>query len=542
MLLSANVLTYRYDTAGVGVNNAETQLTPANVKVGSFGKLFTTTLDGQVYAEPLVDTSVSITNGSNTRSGAAGVHDVVFVATEHDLIYAIDSSITGGAILWQRTFLDASVPANNTLNASAITTVPNGDTGSNDINPEIGITGTPVIDPATNTMYLVAKTREVIGGATHYVQRLHAINIADGTDRISPFTIGDTTNGNTNNTAIYVYGSGDGAVTDPYNGTGKPVVQFNALHEAQRGAINLVNNTVYVEWASHGDNGPDHGWVGAWDVSNLATSGFKLKGVFNTTPNGGLAGIWGGGGRMAFEADGSAFYFETGNGPVGHGNPTLDANGFPVDGNYNEALLKVIPDPTTSPTSQNKNGWGLKVADYFIPFNQVALDNADEDFGSAAPVLLPDSAGIPGHPHLMEASGKEGKIYLIDRDNMGKFDPANDHVLNAVANGTGNNTPPVQISGALSTAAYFNGALYYTSGYNGTSNAYKLNSDGTITPTSQTPENGFGYLPGSVTISANGTANGIAWVMDRNANQIHAYDANSMATELWNSGQARGRN
>src|SRR5262249_26578907 len=159
-----------------------------------------------------------------TTAGAAGLHDVVFVATEHDSLYAIDAG--SGEVLWQRSFLDAGVPANNTLSATAIGTVPSGDTGSGDINPEIGITGTPVIDGASGTLYVVAKTQESINGVNHYVQRLHAINVSDGTDRVAPYLIGDTIADNTNNTAIYVYGSGDGAVTDPYHGTNKTVVQF----------------------------------------------------------------------------------------------------------------------------------------------------------------------------------------------------------------------------------------------------------------------------------------------------------------------------
>src|SRR5262249_46387007 len=155
----------------------ETALSPSNVAVGSFGKLATTSLDGQVYAQPLVDNGVSITG--------QGTHDVVFVATQHDSLYAIDAH--SGAILWQRSFLPTSNPNNNTLPASSITPVPAGDTGSSDISPEVGITGTPVIDPTTNTVYLVAKTKETIGGNSFWVQRLHAINIADGTDRVTPY-------------------------------------------------------------------------------------------------------------------------------------------------------------------------------------------------------------------------------------------------------------------------------------------------------------------------------------------------------------------
>ena len=231
------------------------------------------------------------------------------------------------------------------------------------------------------------------------------------------FVIGATTNGNTNNTPIYVSGTGDGNV----NG----VVQFNALREANRPALSLVNGRVYAEWASHGDNGPYHGWVVAWNVTNLSTQGMVLSGVLCTDPNGGEGGIWGGGGGLTFDPDETfngqpAFYFETGNGDPRGGPPPLDANGFPTDDDYYESLVKVEADPTTTATSQNSNGWGMKIVDYFTPYNVNALDDADEDFGSGSPLVLPDSAGIPGHPHLIVAAGKEGTIYLLDRDNLGK--------------------------------------------------------------------------------------------------------------------------
>ena len=307
-MLSVDMLTFHNDISRSGLNASETQLTPANVQVGSFGKLFTTALDGQVYTQPLVDTGVTIDNGVNTTSGAAGVYDdVVFVATEHDSLYAIDASPgNSGTVLWQRSFTittpgySGSTPGsniNNTFGATSITTVLSSDVDSTDISPEIGITGTPVIDPNTGILYVVVATKETISGAIHFVQRLHAINVSDGTDEVAPYLIGDTTNGNTNNTQIYVYGTGDGSVTDPYNGTGESVVQFNALTESERGALSLVNNTVYVEWASHGDNGPYHGWVVDWNVANLTTTGFVLSGVFNTSPNDGLSGIWQGGRR-----------------------------------------------------------------------------------------------------------------------------------------------------------------------------------------------------------------------------------------------------
>src|SRR5262249_14723506 len=147
--------------------------------------------------------------------------------------------------------------------------------------------------------------------------------------------------------------------------------------------------------------------------------------------------------------------------------------------------------------------------------------------------------GIPGHPHLLVAAGKEGKIYVVDRDNLGKFDPRNDHVLNAVPNGSGNNTPPVQLSGAVSTGAWYNGNLYWASAYNGPAYSFVLNPNGTLSTTSQTSTT-LGQLVGSVAISANGGTGGIAWVMDRNNNRIRAYDAATFATLLWDSSQKAG--
>jgi fibronectin type 3 domain-containing protein len=547
---SVNVYNWGYGSVNTLVDPNETVLTPTNVKVASFGKLSTTNLDGQVYAQPLIDQGITIgaTGGDSAVNivGATGTQNVVFVATEHDSLYAINDNPGSGAILWQRSFTNTNASyigttvgtnINSTLSASTITSVPNGDVNSSDINPEIGITGTPVIDPSTNTLYVLVKTKETIGGAAHYVQRMHAINISDGTDKMQPFLIGDTSSGNTNNTQIFVYGTGDGNVNDPNHATdgnpGTTMVQFNALREANRPALTIQNGQLYAAWASHGDNGPYHGWVVTWKLAG----GFSLAGWFCTSPNNGLSGIWSGGTTLQFESDGTTFYFETGNGSGGA--PTLNAQGFPTNANYNEALVKVVADSTTSVNHQGPNGWGMKVSDYFIPYNVAALDSADSDFGSGAPLLLPASAGIPGHANLMVAAGKAGAIYLIDRNNMGKFNSVNDNVINAVNDGSGHLEPPNLISGSISTPAYFNGQLYWVSGYSGSAYSYTISSSGIISKTSQTSAT-FGYLPGSVVVSANGITNGIVWVMDRNLNEIHAYDASTFSTELWNSNMAAG--
>lgn len=530
-LTPADVLTYHNNVASTGVNPAETVLTRANVNPTTFGKLFQVQVRGQVYAQPLVMQNVNITVGAN-----AGVHDVVFVATEHDQLYAFDAAAPAGVLLWQRDFLDITNANNHLPNATALTTVPQADVNTSDITVEIGITGTPVIDPVTGTLYVIAKTKETVGVTAHWVQRLHAVNIQDGTDRAATL-IGDTTGTNTNNTPIYVYGGGDGHVTDPYNGTGRQVVQFNALREHQRPALTLANGVVYAGWASHGDNGPYHGWMVGWDAATLA-----LKGALNTTPNGGLGGIWMAGGALSF--DGTYFYFETGNGTFdgsnGSGttsNPTapapgpvtgLNAQGFPVNGDYGDSFCKVALDPATTPQSQNTNGWGLKIVDYFTPFNQAYLNSRDLDVGSSACVVVPDSYGSAAHPRLLIGSGKEGVIYLIDRDNMGKYGLSNNIVQN-----TAN-----QLSGSLDSAAIYNGRIYYVEGYGGTAKTFTLGNGAMGTSPETRSNDSFAFAGSTPSVSANGLTDGIVWDIDRGTNQLRAYSTDSYATELYTSDQA----
>jgi autotransporter-associated beta strand protein len=544
-LLATNITQYHVDYQSTGANLTETQLTPSNVNAADFGQLYNTALDGEVYAEPLVLTNVNITQSSNTVGATGKYASVVYVATEHDSLYALNAA--NGAILWHRTFLDTSNPNDFLSGATSVTSVSSGDVNTGDINPEIGITSTPVIDASTNILYVIAKTKETVNGVDNFVQRLHAINVGDGTDAAAAYVIGTTNNGNTNTTQISIAGTGDGNVGG--------VVQFNALRENNRPALSLVNGRVYAEWASHGDNGPYHGWVVVWDVTKLSSQGMALAGVLCTDPNGGLGGIWGGGGGLTFDPDISAngqpvFYFEVGNGAPRGGDPTLDANGFPTDNNYYESLVKVETDPSSTSTSPNSNGWGLKIDDYFTPYNVNALDDADEDFGSGSPLVLPDSAGIPNHPHLLVASGKEGKIYLLDRDNLGKFNHNDDNVLNSVYNSsTGVTTPPVLLNGSLSTPAFYHGTLYWVSGYNSNAWSYVVAPNpapnppnvpiAAVQPTSETALNNFGYVPGSVMVTANGSEDpngGIVWIMDTGNGEIHAFSSLSLSTELWNSG------
>jgi fibronectin type 3 domain-containing protein len=525
----ANVTHYHNDLQSTGVNLNETTLTRTNVNSTTFGKNFQVQVDGQVYAQPLVMQGVNITTGANQ-----GLHDVVFVATEHDTLYAIDATNAAGVILWQRSFLTNGLPG-----ATNVAPVPQSDVLTSDITVEIGITGTPVIDTATNRIYLIAKTKEIVAGTAHYVQRLYAVNMQNGTDAVTPFLIGDTTYDGvnyTNNTNIYVYGTGDGSTTDTYNGTGNLVVPFNALREAQRPALTLVNGVIYAAWASHGDNGPYHGWIVGFDKTDL-----HLTGVFNTTPNGGLGGIWMAGGTLTF--DGTYFYCETGNGTfsadngaVTNSNPPapapgpvtgLNALGFPTDSDYGDSFIKIGLDSST-PTTQNTNGWGLKLFDYFTPFNAHYLDQHDLDVGSAACLVLPDSVGTVTHPHLLIGSGKEGVIYLLDRDNMGKFGLSNNIVQN-----TAN-----QLSGSLDTAAYYNGRIYYVEGYGGIAKTFTI-SNGTISTTPETKSaDSYAFAGSTPSVSANNNSDGIVWDIDRGTNQLRAYSSDSYATELYTSAQA----
>jgi hypothetical protein len=570
-----NVLQYHMDTLSTGLNNSETVLTRSNVNATSFGKLWSVQVQGQVYAEPVVLTGVNITAGANQ-----GMHNVVFVATEHDQLYAFDADANSPVLLWQRSFLS---DANNTnpgdllAGNTGVIPVPQGDIISSNITVEIGITGTPVIDPSTGTIYLIAKTKETVSGTAHYVQRLYAVNVQNGTDRTAPFLLGDTVgtgpytnyaseakNSSTAGSQIWVYGNGNSgeAITDPYFGTGRNIVSFNALREAQRPGLTLANGVVYMAWASHGDNGPYHGWVVGVSAYSAGSPNLTLKGVLNTTPNSGLGGIWMAGGEITF--DGTYLYLETGNGGfdgnngTGTGsNPTapapgpitgIDNAGFPINGDYGDSFIKIGLDSTTASTqhrtlgtatqTDHSNGWGMAVVDYFTPFNQAWLNATDEDVGSSATVIVPDydpsgpanQFASAATPHLLVGSGKEGVIYLMNRDNMGKYGLKNNIVQN-----TAN-----QLSGSLDSAAFFNGQMYYVEGYGGVAKSFAFaNGSFSLTPTTKSAD-AFQYAGSTPFITANNGSDGIVWDVDRGTNQLRAYSSDSYATELYNSSQAPG--
>ena len=489
------VLTFHYDNTRQGQNTNETLLTPANVNVTNFGKLFTYAVDSYVYAQPLIM--------NNVNFPGKGVRNVVFAATEHDTVYAFDADSNGdanGGLLWQTNLGVAAISPSTEYGARYHAQ------GNTDLIPEEGATGTPVIDPATGTIYLDAFTREVVAGiATNYFHRIHALNITNGNERsYSPVVV-----------AAAIPGRGVGG-----NGT---TVTFAAMQHLQRPALTLAGGVLYVCYGSHGDTDPYHGWVMGFNPTNLV---LLTNYVFNTTPNattavfGGNAGegaLWMGGNGLCVDAN-TNLYFETGNGSF-----SANTNG----GDYGDSFVKLS-------TTTNK----LAVADYFTPFDQASLQSSDADLGSGGPLLLPDSVGSAAHPHLIVGAGKAGKIYLIDRDNMGRFQSGNDSQIVASLAGA--------IGGVWGSPAYFNNRIYYQG--NGDVMKAFLITNGVIVPTPESRSlTGFSFPGATPTISANGTNNGIAWVTDPSAYNssgpavLHAYNATNLALELYNSSQNLSR-
>ena len=437
--------TYHNDTQRTGQDLNETVLSPANVKSASFGKRFSYPLDGLALASPLYVQNVNIPG--------QGLHNVVIAATEHDSVYAFDADGRSGAPLWHDNFTNP---------AAGVTTVPAADTGeTGDIPNEIGITGTPVIDQATGTIYVVAKTKEVSGGTTTYVQRLHALDLNTGAEKFGgPVVI-----------QASVPGSG--------NGSAGGTLPFNSLRQNQRTAGLLANGTVYFGFSSHGDQEPFHGWVLGYNASTL-----QRVLVYNTTPNGDDGGVWMNGDGIATDSTGSLYLIS--------GDGLMDANSGGSD--YGDSFIRLSPNGT--------------VQDYFSPSVQSTLDNGNLDLGSGGVLLLPDQGGA--HPHEMVSAGKNGTVYLVDRDNMGGFHSASDQIVQSLTNIFANNLGLE--GGNFSSPVYWNGSVYFAP-VAGAVQAFAL-SNGLLTsaPTSKTAQtyNGRG---GTMAISANGSNNGILWTL-----------------------------
>jgi hypothetical protein len=479
----AGVTTYHNDLSRDGVNAQEYALTTTNVTTATFGKLFSCTADGAIYGQPLWVPNVSI---------GGGTHSVIVAVTMHDSVFVFDADASPCVTYWNKQL----IPSGETYGSYA-------DVSTSDIYPDIGILGTPVIDPSSGTIYLVTKTKTT-GGTYH--QRLHALSIAGGTEATnSPVEISSS------------------SVTFPGNCDGGTTNTFNTLTENQRPGLALINGVVYVGWASHGDQGGYHGWLVGYNTADLSISN-----IFNATPNTTESlsycrgGIWMSGGAPAADASNN-LYLITGNGV------------FDGVTDYSDSYLKM-----STP--------GLAVTDFFTPNNQSNLDANDQDVGASGTALLIDQTSGPV-THLLVGGSKASVIFLINRDNFGKFNASTDAVVQEFT-----------VSGhSFSTPAFWNNSLYYFGTAFGGTQAGQSFAFSTATgifsttASAQTPS-GFGFPGATPSISATPTAtNGIVWAIDAGSYGtnnsastaagpaiLHAYSASSVATELWNSSQATG--
>ena len=478
----AGVFTYHNNNNRDGSNTREFALTTSNVNTSSFGKLFSCNADGAIYAQPLWAPKVSI---------GGGTHNVIVAATMRDSVYVFDADANPCVKYWNRNLIPSGETYGN-----------NGDLGSADIFPDIGILGTPVIDSTTNTIYLVTKTKT--SGTTTYHQRIHALSLIDGSEKFGgPADI---------TSAITVPGNGDGS-----SGGNVP---FNPLTQNQRSGLALVNGVVYVSWASHGDSPPYHGWIMGYNASNLVQAPI----VFNDTPNGSEGGIWMAGGAPAAEVvnvngvQTPFLYAITGNG-------TFDTS----EQNYGMSFLKL-------------NANALTVSDYFSPSNENNLSMNDQDFGSGGAAVLINANTGP-FPNLVVGGGKDGQLFVLNRNGMGSFNGSSNNVVQTVPFG----------DGIFATPAFWNNNLYLAGV--GFLKAYTFNSGSSQfkgTSSSQSSDN-YGFPGASPSVSASGATNGIVWAVNSSAFGtsddaasaagpaiLGAYDATNLNTKLWTSAQAAG--
>jgi hypothetical protein len=476
---SVMVPTWRYDVTHAGQNTSETALTPANVNVTSFGKLFSLPVDGALYAQPLYMPGLTMSDGL--------VHNVLFVATEHDSIYAFDADSNGGTNanpIWQISMLSTAHGA-----AAGATTASWEAVGSHDIVPEFGITGTPAINPATNTLYVVAATEE--NGS--YFLRLHAINILSGAEQQTPVVI---------------------EATVPGTGTGSSGGQlsFSPLWQNQRGAVDYYNGYVYFAFGSHGDDGPWHGWVFAYDATTL-----EQTAVICTSPNGFGAGVWESGAGLPIDDGGTAgrLFLTTGNGTSSSYPP------FNASTEYGESIIDF----------DLSNG-GLTPTDAFTSFNAEKLTADDGDQGSGGILMVPDQQGT--YKHIMVQVGKEGRILVLNRDALGGFAAgasSNTNILQDI---------PVETGGLWSTPAYWNGNVYMW-GLNDVPKLFPLNN-GVLNTTPSSKGTIKSLFPGaSFSVSSNGTQDGIAWAVrsdqytTNGPGVLYAWDATDLSNLFYES-------
>ena len=475
------VLTQHNDNARTGQNTAEIVLTPTNVNATHFGKKFAQPVDGHAYAQPLYVPNVVIPG--------LGTHNVVYVATEADSVYAFDADDNTGANaapLWKASLIDtvhgAAVGA-TTVNSSI-------DLGCSDLAPQVGITSTPVIDPASGTMYVEAKSKE--NGV--FVHRLHAIDITTGAERASG--------------PVVITGSARGKAADAFGG----VITFNPLHQHARPGLLLLNGVVYVAFASHCDWQPYHGWIFAYDAAT-----FTQQAALITSPNGYESGVWMSGAGLAADGSGNIFV------PTGNGD--FDTVNIPAT-DLGDSILRLALVPGQ-----------LSLLDYFTVYNQAALNNADTDLGSGGILLLPDQTGT--HPHELVEAGKGGTIYVVDRDQM---TVNNLHYCSSSCTSDSQIVQelPKAVGGMWSMPAYWNNTVYFW-GQSDVLKQFSLTSgllSASPVTTSVNSSSEFGSTP---SISSNGATAGIVWAVYQSASQsmvLFAFDATNVANKLYDSTQA----
>jgi len=479
-----SVLTQHNSNYRSGLNNQETKLTIGNVNTATFGKLFTLSVDDQVYAQPLVF-------GNLTISGAK--HNVVFIATVNNSVYAFDSD--AGTMFWHKNYSAAGMRAPKNTDMT-------GACGGQyqDFSGNIGIVGTPVIDSASQTMYFVARSTN---GAT-FLQYLHAVNLADGSDRSgSPVKI-----------TASVPGTGDGNVSG--------VVNFDPQRNNQRAALTLLNGVVYINFSSHCDWGPYHGWILGYNAGTLAR-----QIVYNDTPNGGDGGIWESGMGLSADPQGN-LYAVVGNGTVGeNGDPTVLTN-------RGESALKLTPSGAT-----------LKVSSYYTPYNFQYLEDNDLDYGCMGAMLIPNS-------NYFFTGCKDGNIYVVNKDNMGGYNATSDQIQQIItlSSNSNNHCQPAYYKGAAGEYVYIwpeNDQLHAFPFDRG-SNTFIISNEKIATVSGPAGQSGA-----VISVSSNGTTagTGIVWAAyassgdaehDVSPGILRAFDASDVTKEIWDNSQVQSDN
>jgi hypothetical protein len=468
-----DVVTYHYDNLRTGQNLNETILTPANVNSTKFGKLGAFTVDGLVDAQPLYLSAVAIPS--------AGTKNVLYVATEHGSVYAFDADSVNGntsTFLWKASGLGSGETSSD-------------DRGCGQVTPEIGVTATPVIDRtrgAHGAIYVVAMSKDASG---NYFHRLHALDLTTGAELFGG--------------PMLVEASYPGTGDSSSNGS----VVFEAKQYKERPGLLEIGGTIYTTWSSHCDARPYTSWVMSYDTNTLVQTS-----VLNLVPNGSEGGIWMAGTAPGADASGN-IYFMVGNGDF---DTTLNASGFPANANCGQCYVRLS---SSAP---------ITLLDYFTPSNTVSESSGDVDFGSGGPLLLPDLVdGNGATRHLAVGSGKDAIIYVVDRDNMGKFNSGANNIYQQI-NG--------QIGGVWSKPSYFNSTVYYGA-VGDHLKAFPITSAKlSATPATESP-NSFAYPGTTPSISANGTSNGIVWAVENSSTGVlHAYNAANLTSELYNSNQA----